>query len=302
MSSFYENTRAEINKFFFHPVTPDNLGVSRFLYYGTIFFLYVGEDFSEWGKVPEVIWHPIFLFDFFSIPILGPEVLGILGKIWIVSILFSSIGFLTRLNTVLAFLIGCYLLGIVNSFAKTNHTETLMLLIFGIMSFSRCGDGFSVDNLYRHPNKTNQQNVEYCWPTSLVCVMFTFMFCAAGFSKLRNSGFEWFTSDFLSSLIINRGFTSSGSNPYIEWIPFWVGSNKGLSHIIATLVFFLEIFAPLALFNKYFRAVIVPSLFLTLLGFWIVLKIPFPQVMASFVFWIPWDRLIKSTKGSLIAD
>ena len=302
MSSFYKDTKAEINKFFFHPVTSDNLGVSRFLYYGVIFFLYVGEDFSEWGKIPEVIWHPIFLFDLFSIPVLGSEVLGVLGKIWIVSILFSSIGFLTRLNTVLAFLIGCYLLGIVNSFAKTNHTETLMLLIFGIMALSKCGDRFSVDNLYKGRNKRNQQNVEYCWPTSLVRVMFTLMFCAAGFSKLRNSGFEWFTSDFLSSLIINRGFTSSGSNPYIEWIPFWIGNNKGSSNIIASLVFFLEILAPLALFNRYFRAIILPSLFFMLIGFWMVLQIPFPQVMASFVFWISWDRLIKSKKGSLTVE
>ena len=302
MSSFYKNSRAGINDFFFHPVAPDNLGVSRFLYYGTIFFLYVGEDFSQWGKVPEVIRHPVFLFDFLSIPVLSPEVLGILGKIWIISILFSSLGFLTRLNTVLAFLIGCYLLGVVNSFAKTHHTETLMLLIFGIMSFSRCGDGFSVDRLYRNPNKGNRQNIEYCWPISLVRVMFTFMFCAAGFSKLRNSGFEWISSDFLSSLFINHGFTSGGSNPYIEWIPFWVGSHKGLSHVIAGFAFFLEILTPLALFNKYLRAVIVPSLFLMLLGFWIVLGIPFPQVMVSFVFWIPWDRLTKPTRDNLMAD
>ena len=296
MSGLYKKSEKKIEKFFFYPTTSVNLGVSRFLYYGAIFFLYLGEDFSQWGKIPDVLWHPIFLFDLFSVPVLSSDVLGVLGKVWIVSILLSSIGLFTRLNTILAFLIGFYLLGLVNSVAKTHHTETLMLLIFGIMSFSRCGDGFSLDSLYKNQKKRERYSVDYSWPVILIRVMFTFMFCAAGLSKLRNSGFGWFTSDFLSSLFINRGFTDGGSNIYIEWLPFWFGSNKWLSHFFAGSAFFLEIFTPLALFNKYLKIIIIPSLFLMLLGFSIVLGIHFTQVMASFVFWLPWDRLIKSNK------
>ena len=304
MSNLYIGFREDIYKFFFRPVNSFNLGISRFLYCGIIFFLYIGTDFSQWGKVPEVLWHPIFFFDFFSIPVLAPEILGILGKIWIISIFFCSVGFLTRLNTLLVFLIGLYLLGLVNSFAKTHHTETLMLLIFGIMSFSKCGDSFSIDNLWKnyrlsdfHGN--NKESVEYSWPISLVRVMFVFMFCAAGLSKFRNSGFEWVTSDYLSSLFISSGFRGSRTDPIIGWLPFWLGSHNKLCHFLAGSAFFLEIFSPLALLNKYLRVVIIPSLFLLVSGFWIILGIPFPQLLASFVFWIPWNRIIKFDKKAI---
>ena len=286
-------------RFFFQPSDPINLGVSRFLYYGIIFLLYVSMDFSSWGKMPDVLWNPIFLFDILPLPDPSPEVLGVLGYIWIVSIFFCSIGFLTRISTVVAFFIGLYLFGFINSFAKTSHVETLMLLIFAIMAISKCGDGFSADNLWRKYRSRNSDtsshvSIEYSWPINLIKVMFVFVFCAAGLSKLRNSGFNWFTSDFLSSLLINKGFTGDRTEPVIEWLPFWLGNKPLLSKFLAGFALFLEIFAPLALFNRYLGVVIIPSLFLLVAGFWVVMGIPFPQLLASFVFWIPWDRFIKS--------
>ena len=293
--------RENIHDFFFHPAHPIDLGMSRFLYYTLIFFIYIDYDFSHWGRMTEVLWHPIFFFDFFSIPVLSPEVLGILGKIWIISILFCAIGFLTRFSTVVSFLIGLYLFGLVNSFAKTSHVETLMLLIFAIMAFSKCGDRFSIDRLIkkRKSNITvgeNVKSIEYSWPISLIRVMFVFLFCAAGLSKLRNSGFNWFTSDFFSSLLINKGFTGDRAMPVIDWLPFWLGK-KAINEPSSES--FIEIFAPLALFNKYLHVVIIPSLFLLVTGFWVVLGIPFPQLLASFVFWVPWSRLIQSDKKAL---
>ena len=149
-----------------------------------------------------------YFFRLFFNPSSFPDVLGMLGIVWIISILFCSIGFLTRLSTIVSFLIGLYLFGLVNSFAKTSHVETLMLLILAIMALSKCGDGFSVDSLLKRRKTSvseteNIQSIEYTWPISLIRVMFVFLFCAAGLSKFRNSGLHWFTSDFslLFSLI-----------------------------------------------------------------------------------------------------
>jgi len=296
--------KKNIHDFFYHPASSLDLGISRFFYYGILFFIYLGTDFAEWGKVPNVLWHPIFIFDFFSVPVLSPEILGILGKIWIISILFCSIGFLTRLSTVVSFLIGLYLFGLINSFAKTSHVESLMLLILAIMALSKCGDTFSADSLIKkrkNPDSEikNIQSIEYSWPISLIRVMFVFLFCAAGLSKFRNSGFNWFTSEFFSSLLINKGFTGDRAMPLVDWLPFWLGKQAKLSHFLAATALFLEIFAPLAIFNKYLRVVIIPSLFLLVSGFWIVLGIPFPQLLASFVFWVPWSRVIRLDKKAL---
>ena len=286
------------SSFFFKPSSSFNLGISRLLYYGIIFFLYFRMDFSFWGKMPAVAWTPIFLFDILTIPVPSPEILGILGYLWVISLLFSSIGFMTRVSTVLAFLLGFYLIGLINSFAFTSHVESLMLLVFAIMAFSKCGDGFSADNLLKKRKALSnedfdKQSFEYTWPLNLIRVMFVFVFCAAGMSKLRNSGFSWITSDYLSSLIISQVLAGNRAEPLFEWLNFWLASKPLLCNFIAGITVFLELFAPLALLSIFLRIVIIPSLFLLVLGFWIVMGTPFPQLLASFVFWIPWDRAIK---------
>jgi len=284
--------------FFFKTSGSFNLGVSRLLYYGIIFFLYIRMDFSFWGKIPDVLWKPIFLFDILSLSVPSPEILGILGYLWIITVFFSSIGFMTRVSTILAFLLGFYLLGLKNSFGYASHHENLMLLIFAILAFSKCGDGFSVDSLLKKRKlpsieDNDKQSFEYTWPIILIRLIFVFTFCAAGMSKIRNSGFNWVTSDYLSSLFINKGFTHDRAKPLFDWLPFWLGSKPRLCKFLAGTTLFLEIIAPLAMLNVYLRIVIIPSLFLMVSGFWIVMGISFPQLLASFVFWIPWDKVIK---------
>ena len=84
-------------------------------------------------------------FDFFRVPVLPDEVLKILGVTFRVSILFACLCLLTRPATTFSFVAGCYLFCMQNSFAKTHHMESLLLLVFCVLCFSRCGDGFSLD-------------------------------------------------------------------------------------------------------------------------------------------------------------
>lgn len=286
-----------LSAFFFTEADSLNLGICRFIFCGIIFCVYINADFSQWAEVPEVLWHPIFIFDFFRIPVFPAEVLGLLGIVWRVSLLLSCLGLLTRPATVCAFLSGCYLLGMQNSFAKTHHMEAMLLLILCVLCFSRCGDGFSLDSFLgrawrRWPfsARAERRHSRYNWPVRLVWVIFTLVFCAAGASKLRNSGLEWVTSGYLSSLLVSKGFAGDRVDPVIEWLSFWLGTRPGVCYFLAGATVFLEFFAPLALVNRYFRAMMVPGLFLMVLGFWIVMGIPFPQWLAAFVFWIPWGK------------
>ena len=121
--------------------------------------------------------------------------------------------------------------------------------------------------------------------------MFILVFCAAGISKLRNSGLEWVTSDYMATLFISKGLAGDRAEPLIGWLPFWLGSKVWLCSFLAGLTVMLECCAPLALVNRHMRMVIVPGLFLMVLGFWIVMGIPFPQLLAAFVFWLPWNRM-----------
>jgi len=216
------------------------------------------------------------------------------------------------LSTILAFVLGSYLLGLINSFAKVHHTESLMIIVFAVMAFSHCGDGFSLDRWLRDKGwlyKSGQNSKlaqriegEYTWPIRLIWVLMTLVFCSAGVSKLRNSGLEWISSDYLSNFFISKSFTGNRAEPLIDWMALWLANKPFFYHSIAGMTVVLEVCAPLALFHVLLRVLIVPSLFFMVLGFWVVVGIPFPQLLTCFLFWVPWDRIIDVLKGHRIFD
>ena len=298
MSRNRQRANSVFSSFFFKEVTPENLGICRSLFCGIILCLYLGTDFSQWAEVPDILWHPIFIFDFFHIPVLPVDILGFLGILWMLSLLFSAAGLLTRLSTLCSFLLGCYLLGMQNSFAKTHHTESLLLLILLVLCFSRCGDGFSLDAIFKRNtgwwvfgSGIKERSWEYRWPVRLIWVIFVLAFCAAGTSKFWNSGLEWITSEYMATLLVNKGFTGDRIDPVVQWLPFWLGNRPSACFFLAAATVLLESFAPLALVNRYLRVIVVTGLFFMMVGFWIIMGVPFPQLLGAFVFWLPWDEL-----------
>ena len=293
--------RRAARAFFFGKASPTGLGICRFVFYGVIFCVYADADFSSWTEVPETLWHPIFFFDFFRVPVFPDEVLRILGVTFRVSILFACLGLLTRPAAAFSFVAGCYLFGMQNSFAKTHHMESLLLLVFCVLCFSRCGDGFSLDAWLRRSwrrwpfgSLPEGKHPGYGWPVKLVRVLFVLVFCAAGASKLRNSGLEWIASDHLAILLVSKALAGDRIDPPLVWVAFWLWTRPVLCSLLACATVFLELLAPLALVNGYVRAVVVPGLFLMMCGFWLVMGIPFPQWLAVFVFWIPWEGMLSS--------
>jgi len=294
MAEIKGKLKSRLSGFFFEQAKPETLGICRFLFCGFIFVYYLNADFAGWGFVPRELWHPIFLFDILDIPVFSPAVLRALGFIWLFCLLSSAVGFLSRLSLPAAFFVGFYLLGIANSFSETHHMETVVLFALAVLAFSRCGDGFSADRFLadRRGKKAPSPSWEYVWPGRLIQVLMTFFFCAAGFSKLRNSGLEWIFSDNLSRILISNALVGNRAEPLFEWLPFWLAEKRSLCVLLAGLTVALETLAPLALLGRRFKAVIVPGLFFMMAGFWVVMGLAFPQWMAAFVFWLPWDGIV----------
>jgi len=302
----------KISQFFFQSSTSTNLGICRFLFFGITFIIYHNENFSYWGNVPDILWFPIFLFRYLHIPVLSSEFLYFLTFIWLGSLLLSSVGLFSRLSTIIAFVLGSYLLGLINSIAKTHHIESLLILVLAVLAFSNCGDGFSLDrwlkdrgwiyNSGQNSKAAKRIEGEYTWPIRLIWVLMTLVFCSAGVSKLRNSGLEWITSDTLATIFLEKYFTGCRAEPLIDWMALWLANRPLFCHLIAGMSVILEVCAPLALFHFLLRVLIVPSLFFMVWGFWIVLGIPFPQLLTCFLFWVPWDRIIDVLKGHQIYD
>jgi len=310
-----ETVIKKIYDYFFEPAVALDLGVSRFLFFGIIFLLYLREPFSLWGKTPEVYYQlePNPIFDYMNIPVFSPEIMGILGFVWLTSLLFSSIGFLTRLSTALAFITGAYLVGITKSFGHPPHTMFLATIIIGVLAVSYCGDAFSVDNLIRRkgwlrPVESRIAEGEYRWPIRLIWILIALAFCAAGVSKIRNSGVEWITSGYIASLFVYHGFTGNRSFPVFSWLPLWIANKPFLNFTLAAVTVIIEAGAPLVLFHPYLRIILLPMLFMMIVFFWVSMGIPFPDMLATFVFWIPWNNLaerfhlLKNTLDARYAD
>src|SRR3954469_10922589 len=99
-------------RFWFAPAAPRNLGVSRALFFGGLFLLYVGVDYSGWSEVSTSYWIPIPLFSALHLEPLRTGALGSLQLIWRTSLVFSALGILSRVSMVVAFVLGTYLLGL----------------------------------------------------------------------------------------------------------------------------------------------------------------------------------------------
>jgi hypothetical protein len=301
------------NDFWFTPASADNLGLCRVIFYGTMLLFYLltpvlfpswgwHENFSEWGTVSMVFWHPIWLFARFHIPRFSTEILTVVELIWRMALALSCIGLFTRLSTAVSFILGLYLFGLPNSFGKTHHLDTVMVFCFLVMAVSRCGDAWSVDRLIRttrHRAESLAQrrtlSGEYTWPVRTIWVVTSLVLFAAGFSKLRHSGLQWITGDTMAIYLVQANYHLTDAEPLTSW-GLNLAQSPRLSHLLAAAAVLLEITFPIALFSRRARWFILPSGALMQLGIAVLLGPNFYQMMMCYSLWVPWDRVVAHFK------
>jgi hypothetical protein len=275
-------------RFWFEPTGPSNLGFCRALFFGLFFFGFWSYDASLWSGVAEVFWMPIPLFSYLHLPVLSHEVIEILQVVWKVALGFSFVGLFTRFSTFTSFALGVYLLGLPNNFGKTHHSDAIVVLVMGILALSRCGDGWSIDQLIWKTRRKNAPSVkrpvlsgEYRWPVRLVQVLITLVFFGAGVSKIRHSGLDWILSDNLAFLLLERN-------------KYWgvkIAQHTWICKLLAAATVAGEVSFPLVLVNRILRFILVPGMFMIQIGIILLMGINFKQFMICYLFWVPWDRL-----------
>jgi predicted DCC family thiol-disulfide oxidoreductase YuxK len=283
--------------FWFEPSQSTNLSLCRLLFFGIFFQHYLRTDSRAWAHVPDIFWMPIPLFKFLHVPVLSSDLLAILDSTWKVALALSCLGLLTRPSTAVSFILGVYLLGLPHNFGKTHHSDTLVVLIMGIMASCRCGDSWSIDRLIRlwrgHQDAAAETRPmlsgEYTWPVRLVWVLFILVFFGAGISKIRHSGLEWIFSDNMRYLLIRHHYTHE---PLTSW-GLYLAQYNWLCQLLAAATLVLEGGSPIALFSHRLRLLIIPSLFFMQVGIWALMGVRFLEYLFCFLFWIPWDRLVR---------
>lgn len=272
---------------FFAPATPQALGVCRLLFFAGLLALFVSEDFSTWSTVARETFRPVYLFRRFGWKPIDGSIVDGMQIAWFVSLVTAAIGLLTPLSIAVALCLGAYLLGLPSSFGKIGHGDGCLIIVTFLLLISRCGDAWSVDSLiWRRPRPASG---EYRWPIVAVRVLLAVIFCAAGWTKLVNSGLAWVFSDHLQILIMQHRYGLKDV-PWPAAATFFA-ERPTVCRILAGGSLLLEIGFPAALFVRGWpRAAIVLSALLMQVMIGLLMGVYFFQFLLLYLFWLPWER------------
>jgi hypothetical protein len=281
------------SRFWFAPRGPLDLCAGRAAFFALVALLYLPRDAPAWGAVDPVFWAPVDLFDIARLPLLAPSALATLEVAWGAALLLACLGLGTRIATVVAFILGFYLLGVPQSMGKIHHFDGIVVVTMGILAVSRCGDAFSLDAWLRRKRADAPRvapSPEYAWPVRLIQVALALLFFAAGLAKLRYGGLDWILSDQLRWVLLRSWHHGASTDPWTDLAP-WLVRYDFVVHGLAAATVAIELAYPLALTGRRAAAVAVPLALLLLLGIRLVQGPPFGTLIACHVFWIPWERL-----------
>jgi hypothetical protein len=279
------------NRFWFHPVAPADLALSRLVFFGFLFAYYLPVSPVGWGSVPASWRDPIWIFERLHLPILSDRALAVLGPLWKLSLLLSCFGLATRVSTAVAFALGAYLIALPYNFGKTDHMTALVLWTLGILALSRCGDAWSVDALIRRRlgRPPPSPSGEYRWSVRAVWLTMCVVFFAAGMAKLMRGGLAWVFSEHMAISLVQQHY--SLDPPDVTWGLF-IARHAWMAQLMAGASLLLELAAPLALFSRRARWVLPALLLAMQLGIAVLMNVWFTRFMFVYVFWVPWGRLL----------
>ncbi|MEO0455046.1 MAG: hypothetical protein AAF152_00490 [Cyanobacteria bacterium P01_A01_bin.114] len=286
MTGVHQLTR-RWNRFFFAPDAAENLAVCRILFYGGLLALNWHKDFAAWGQIADVFWMPekCWPFEYFNIPLLAPPILGLMSVAWKVSLGLSCLGLLTRLSSVMSFVLGFYLLGLPHCFGDLAHGDAAAVLILGVMTLARSGDALSLDSTL-WPRSVASSG-EYRWPVRTVWLILSTVFFAAGYAKLSQGGLGWAFSDNMSFILAEHQFPPEHPEALIPWGK-WMARQSWLARGLGLATLILETGYPLAMFSRRARFIFVPGMLLSVVGFRVLLGPSFFPLILCHVFWVRW--------------
>jgi hypothetical protein len=264
----------------------EDLALWRISFYSMLFLLNTATDFSALGSVSQSFWHPVPLFRFLHVPLLGRTTVGILATVWRASLLTSTIGLATTSSTQLAFVLGFYLIGLQHQFGKVDHNMLLPIIMLGILAASRCGDALSIDAM------RNRKNTEiriprgaYHWPLQLSQSVFLLAFFSAGLYKLRVSGLGWITAANMQNFLRLHQLT------YPTPFGRLVASSNAFCWLAVRLVLILELSAVFAIFRSKCRLPILLGLALMQMTIRLTTGLVFDSYCICYLSFLRWPSL-----------
>lgn len=275
-----------------------NLGVCRMLMFAFALVHYGLIDFTEWARLPEVFWNPIFLFRKLASHPPAFELLWAVQCVWRVSLVFSCVGLFTRVATFVAGISGFYLIALPNNFGNIHRSDSAFVLALLVMALSRSGDAWSLDAVLARrrgkPVTRPAWRLEYKWSVTAVRILLALSFFAAGFAKLRHRGLEWITSDSLAIMLSEQARLLR--EPLLPSVTLWLVAHPLWCNLLAAATVAIETLQPLALISRIARLLLIPGVTLMLLGIRALHGPPFIPLIALQVFWVDWPWVLDKLR------
>ncbi len=288
--------RIRSEQLFFSGGSARELGIHRVLFFAAVLAYSFTMDPPAWASVSSAFWFPTFFFSFFASPVASAATLASMIWIWRAALLMSMLGLFTRFGSVLAFVLGAYLIGLPHNFGKVNHNDAILVVGMAIFAFSRGGDGWSLDSLRGAASRDRapaadelECSGEYSWPLRLCRLMVTFVVFAAGVAKLRHAGLAWIFSDNIYYTILQHHYMRE---PYMD-IGLLFTSYPWMCKAIAAFTVVVELSAPLlVVLQGNWRLIHLALVVGMMLGFGLTLGVLFEHYIAMLlIFFLPWPAL-----------
>lgn len=245
---------------------------------------------EAWTPVGIINFLPTSLFNLLSSPV-GATVIE---AGFIASAICCIVGFKWNVFRWIILALTIVTFGIRNSYGHAFRSELILILAQFVVVGSQANHALSHDAR----NELRRASDEYDWPIRALRLLWVLVFFAGGLSKLRNSGFNWITDNYLYEYLIANQVTRAGvlsERSFADLGPL-LAANKDATLVLGALVLGFELLYPLILFRKFRSSLLIGTLLFQIAVFFLL--------GVNFFFYLPlvfiWsDSVVEKTISRL---
>jgi predicted DCC family thiol-disulfide oxidoreductase YuxK len=279
--------------------TPESLAAIRILACVILLGSVLREDLASTALIPSELRQPMGVMGIlYALPI-GFRQFAASGAHlsafkWLTALLLllGCIGWGTRIVVPLAAVGYLVFAGILREYSYYYHQHLVPLYLLIVLSWTPCGDGWSIDRLWRElrgrPVPAARRSAPaYGWSQYACWVVIAFPYVEAGFSKLRNGGWFWWDPVHIRA-ILYRDTLYLAWPGRLNWDGFSLhltGAPDLLFALLGLSALVIEISYGLVLFSKSARRILPIAAFLMHLGMFLLQKVLFLDLLlVQFIF------------------
>ncbi len=289
--------------------TPLQLGGIRMLVSAILLTSILWENVPSSALLPRSMLHGVGVLSLlmkipgFEAMLASQSALQYLDYLTIATLVMAMVGLFTRVTVPLGAFLYLMMAGILRSYAWPYHTGVLPMYVLFVLSFTPCGDAWSVDRLRKIRTgkpvpDVNTATVRYGWARYATWSILAIAYAAAGLSKARNGGLGWLNPNNFKNILFGGTLQPMefdfGLSLYFENFPDWFFVSLAIGAML------MQMSCILLLFSKLARRILPLAIIGMHTGIWLLQNILFFDVLILPLIFYDFSPLLQKA-GSLFA-